>query len=61
MLHCQAPNCVRTPAARRKFRDPRRDTDEQGAFVDKYFCSIECEQAIVDELERQAHLARLVH
>lgn len=52
---------MRIGGNRRKFRDPRRDADDHDAFVEKYFCSIECEEEIVDELERQARLARLAH
>lgn len=61
MFHCEGPRCMRVAGNRRKFRDPRRDSDDQGAYVEKYFCSDECEEDIVNELERQARLARLVH
>ena len=61
MFHCEAPGCMRVAGERKKFRDPRRDDDSVHAYCERYFCSQECELAIVDELERQANLARLVH
>lgn len=61
MFHCEGPGCMRVAGNRRKFRDPRRDADDHDAHCEKYFCSLECEENIVDELERQARLARLVH
>lgn len=62
MFHCEAPGCMRVAGNRRKFRDPRRDDgDNRPAYTERYFCSDECERDIVDELERQAQLARLVH
>lgn len=60
-LYCEAPGCMRRAEDRHRFRDPRRDDKDHDAYVDRYFCSQECELAIVDELERQAQLARLVH
>lgn len=59
MRYCNG--CGGVAGDRRKFRDPRRDDDDHDAYVERYFCSSECEEAIVDELERQARLARLVH
>lgn len=46
---------------RHKFQDPRRGKGDELAYILKFFCSPECEEAIVDELERQAQYARLVH
>lgn len=59
MKYCDG--CGGVAGNRRNFRDPRRDDDDHDAIVEKYFCSQECEEAIVDNLERQARLARLVH
>lgn len=44
-----------------KFRDPRRGKGHELAYTTRYFCSQECELAIVDELERQAQYARVVN
>lgn len=60
-MHCENPRCMRSSQERKKFLDPRRGKGDELAYVAKYFCSPECEEAIVDELERQAQYARLVH
>ena len=60
-MWCQNPRCMRPAQERHKFLDPRRGKGDELSYVAKYFCSQECELAIVDELERQANLARLVH
>lgn len=57
MFYCENPDCNNVAGNRKKFRDPRRDDGQ----TERYFCSPECELAIVDELERQAHYARLVN
>ena len=59
MRYCDG--CGGTAGERRKYSDPRRDSDEAEAYVELYFCSPSCEEAIIDELERKARIARLVN
>lgn len=59
MKYCNG--CGGIAGERRRFRDPRRDDDQHDAYVELYFCSMECELAIVDDLERKARIVRLVH
>lgn len=59
MRYCD--NCGGIAGERRKFRDPRRDSDDQDAYVERYFCSTSCEQDIIDDLEKKAQVARLVN
>ena len=59
-LRCEAPHCMREAVMRRKFQDPRRGGNEL-AYINKHFCCLQCEEAIVEELERQAQYARLVN
>ncbi len=61
VMRCENPHCMRPAEGRHKFRDPRRGQDDELAYVVRFFCSQECELAIVDNLERQAQYARLVH
>lgn len=61
MMYCENPHCNRVAGMRKKFQDPRRGDGEEIAYTERYYCSDECEIAIIDELERQAQLARLVH
>jgi hypothetical protein len=58
-LRCENPACIKPATNHAKFLDPRRSHDVIAAYTVKYFCSQECELAIVDELERQAQYARL--
>lgn len=60
-LSCQSPECMRAAQMSAKFLDPRRGYGEHLAYTTKYFCCVEHELAIADELERQASYARLVH
>lgn len=59
MHHCNG--CGGIAGNRRKFHDPRRDKKDDEAYVLRHFCSVECEEDIINELERQARLARLVN
>lgn len=60
MMVCEF--CGRPATHRKNFRDPRRDDDDHDANVEKYLCDdTGCESGYVDELERQAQFARLVH
>lgn len=59
MRYCD--NCGNIAGERKKFRDPRRDADDHDAYVERYFCSVECEEEIVDKLEHMARIARLVN
>ena len=59
MFHCEAPGCMRVAGMRRKFLDPRRSHDVICEYTEKYYCSDECEYAIVEELERQAQYLRV--
>lgn len=61
ILRCQAPNCMNLATHRRKFLDPRRSHDVVSEYVSKNYCSLECEIAICDELERQSNYARIVN
>lgn len=61
IARCEAPGCMREASGRHKFMDPRRSHDVVAEYVNRFFCSQECELAIVDELERQANYARLVN
>lgn len=60
IIHCDAPGCMREATRRCKFLDPRRGTEEELAYVVRFFCSDDCQLQIVDELERMSHYARLV-
>lgn len=60
-MFCENPHCMQPAHMRRKFQDPRRGVNDDLAYVARYFCSFVCEEAIVDNLERQAQYARLVH
>lgn len=60
-MFCENPRCMKAAQMRRKFLDPRRGKGEELAYVARYFCSFECEEAIVDNLERTAQYARLVN
>lgn len=59
MRYCDG--CGGTAGQRKRFRDPRRDSDDEAAYVELYFCSDECEEAIIENLERKARIARLVN
>ncbi len=59
-MFCENPRCMMAAQGRKKFIDPRRGAGEDLAYIAKFYCSPECEEAIVDELERQAQYARLV-
>ena len=61
LIHCEAPGCMREAKGASKFLDPRRGHGEERAYTRKYFCCDTCQLEIVDELERQANYARLVH
>lgn len=61
MFYCENPNCTKRAGMRRSFLDPRRGNGDDVARCERYYCSPECEAAIVDELERQAQYARMVH
>ncbi len=61
LLRCDNPNCTKEATAAAKFLDPRRGHGDEHAYTRKHFCCQGCEIAIIDELERQAHYARLVH
>lgn len=61
ILRCQNPVCMLEAHRGAKFRDPRRGKGHELAYTTRYFCSQECELAIVDELERQAQYARVVN
>ena len=58
--HCQAPNCDKIAVMRRKFLDPRRSHDVICEYVDRFYCSPGCEEAIAYELERESYIARRV-
>ncbi len=60
-MFCENPHCMRAAQERKKFLDPRRGEGDRLVYVQKFFCSQECEEAIVDNLERQAQYARLVN
>ena len=60
MFYCENPTCLMRAGMRKKFLDPRRGPGDDMKYSERYFCSPECEQAIVDELERQAQYARCV-
>lgn len=60
-MHCQNRGCMLPTQECRKFLDPRRGKDEDLAYVVRFICSPKCEEEIVDELERQAQYARIVH
>lgn len=60
-IRCENPHCMKEATHSAKFLDPRRGHGEERSYARKYFCSQECELGIVDELERQAQYARLVH
>jgi len=60
MFYCENPSCMMRAGMRKKFLDPRRGKDSEFAYCERYYCSPECELAIVDELERQAQYARCV-
>lgn len=60
-MRCENPRCMAPAFERHKFLDPRRGKGDELAYIAKYFCSPECEEAIVDKLERQAQYARLVN
>ena len=60
-LRCENPACMCEARGKAKFLDPRRGHEDECACTMRYYCSQECELAIVDELERQANYARLVH
>lgn len=61
-IHCDNPKCMQLAKGRSKFLDPRRgDGDgDRLAYTVKHYCSVECQLAICDELERVAQYARLV-
>lgn len=59
-MFCENPHCMMPSQARRKFLDPRRGAGDDLVYVTKFFCSPDCEEAIVDDLERKAQYARLV-
>ena len=61
ILRCQNPHCMKEAIRGAKFLDPRRGEADDLRYVIRHFCSDDCELAIVDELERQAQYARLVH
>ena len=43
-----------------KILDPRRGHGEILAYTRKYICSLQCEEALIEELEREAQYVRLV-
>lgn len=60
IMRCENPSCMRPAIGRHKFQDPRRGNDDELAYVQRFFCSQECEEAIIEDLERTAQYARLV-
>lgn len=60
MFYCENPACAKRAGMRRRFQDPRRG-DSELAYCERYYCSPECELAIVEELERQAQYSRVVN
>lgn len=60
-LRCQNPTCMLEAHMAAKFLDPRRGHGEELAYTKRYFCSDACQLEIVEDLERKATYARLVH
>lgn len=56
MRYCDG--CGGIAGTKREVPDPRRG---EGEKVEVFFCSDECEQDILDSLERKARVARLVN
>ena len=59
MFYCDV--CGSPNTTRKKFQDPRRGNGEHIVYVNKYVCSMTCEEQVIDTLEREATYARLVN
>ena len=59
VLHCSGPGCMNVAQYARKLQDPRRGHGEDIAYIRRHFCSFVCEEAAIEELERQSQCARL--
>ena len=55
MRYCDS--CGEIAGQRKQVPDPRRD----GRTIEFFYCDDECEKALVDRLEREAQVARLVN
>lgn len=57
MLYCEL--CGKPAGMRVKLRDPRRDDDEEQAWVQRIACSEECSAAMQGDLNYQANYIHL--
>ena len=44
-----------------KLQDPRRGKGDDIAYVRRMLCSLKCEEEAIDELDKQAQIARIAH
>jgi len=49
MKYCDAHGCGKIAGERKDFRDPKKDTCDKEAYIERYFCSPQCEK----EIQRQ--------
>lgn len=50
MVYCEA--CGNTAGEKRKFRDPRKEANDDHAYAEHFFCSEDCELAIIAYYEK---------
>lgn len=44
-----------------KLQDPRRGHGEDIRYVRRSVCSVQCEEEAIEELDKQAQIARIAH